>query len=351
MTRLQGLSVFCFIAILGAALGYAFRRPATIAPKNEETVRLSIPPGALIIGTVWEDDRFDWTVPIENKEAVPVEVASFSRSCNCLSIEPEAFVLEPGERRNLHLQIDLLAKQTKPSGEVSISLYPHLKMMSEAELAKRRPPKWTLKGQIRRVLALDRSVYLGRYSELAQPLPAREIPIEVLVPLQSLSVECSLPSFTASVELPSSGQGKTVLRLVQSTSLPEGPIQGTVTLKPVRQKGKPLPVRRLEIAGKIVPDVEAVPPAVQVGGRRLGEMFEEVVVLRSMTGKTLGTVRAETNGEGLSVEADKQSGSYRVRQKVCGEGSQTNWIRFFTKPDKHTITIMVPISYTGIATQ
>jgi len=183
---------------------------------------------------------------------------------------------------------------------------------------------------------------------LSQPLPVREIPLEVLVPLESLSVGWSLPNFAVSIESLSHGQGKAVLRLTQSASLPIGAFQGTITLKPVLQKGKTLPARQLQFTGNIVPDVESVPPAVQVGGRRMGETFEDVVVLRSLTGKALGTVRAEAEGEGLSVEAVKEGGSYRIRQKVCREGSQTNYVHFITESGKHPVTVTVPVSYTGI---
>jgi hypothetical protein len=348
MTRTRAIGVCCSVAIcVGAVLGWAFRRSASPAPRKEDIVRLSIPPDALNMGTVWEDEDFSWTVPIENQEATSVEVESFSRTCNCLSVEPESFVLGPDERRELRLRIDL-ASQTKPNGEVAVQLYPRLKTLPGTELAKRRAPEWTVKGQVRRVLVLDRQVDLGRHAEFSQPLPARNIPIEVLVPLESLSAHCNLASVAASVELPPHGEGKTVLRLAPAAMLPVGAFQGTVTLKAVRKGGKALPARKLEFAGKIVPDVEAVPPAVQVGGRRLGETFEEIVVLRSMTGRALAHVSAEAEGEGLSVEAVEGGEGYRLRQKVCGVGSQTNRIRFSTASGKRPVTIAVPVSYTGI---
>ena len=89
----------------------------------------------------------------------------------------------------------------------------------------------------------------------------------------------------------------------------------------------------------------------QVGGRRLGETFEEVVVLRSMTGRAMGEVRAEAQGDGLSVEAVKAGGSFRIRQRVIGVGTQTNQVRFATVSGKHPVTITVPVSYTGIEAQ
>lgn len=348
MKRIRTICTFCVVATyLGAVLGYAFRSHVSSPSRDEATVRLSIPAEALDMGTVWEDDRFAWTVPIENQEAVSIEVTSFGTSCNCLSIEPKSFVLGSGARRELHLQIDL-TKQTKPSGDVSVPLYPHLKSMPGTELEKRRPPEWTVKGRVRRILRLDRSVDLGRHSELSQPVPERSIPIEILVPLETLSAECNLANILASVELPTHGEGMTVLRLKQTATLPVGAFHGTIALKAARKGGKPFAARKLAFSGKIVSDIEAVPPAVQVGGRRLGETFEEVVVLRSMTGRAMGEVRAEAKGEGLSIEAVKAGGGYRIRQRVSGVGYQTNQVRFATTSGKHPVTIAVPVSYTGI---
>jgi hypothetical protein len=346
--RFRTICIICAAAAyLGAVLGYAFLRPAYAPSREEATVHLSIPAEALEMGTVWEDDRFAWTVPIENRETLPIEVASFSTSCNCASIAPESFVLEPGERCELHLDIDL-TKQTKPNGEVSISLFPRLKTTPGSELEKRRPPQWTVKGHVRRILKLQRKVELGRCSEFSQPMPVRSIPIEILTPLESLSAQCNSTNFSTWIELPPSGEGKATLFIKQSKSLPVGEFHGTVTLKATRKGGKLLPARKLEFTGRIVPDIQAVPPVVQVGGRRLGEIFEDVVVLRSMSGKALGAMRAEAEGEGLSVEADKESGGYCIRQKVCREGSQTNRVRFVTESGKHPVTIAVPVSYTGI---
>jgi hypothetical protein len=347
MARTRAIGMICVVAAcLGAVLGWAFRRPAHSVHGDEVIVRLSIPPDALNLGTIWENEDFMWTAPIENREAEPIEVKSFGKTCNCLSIEPQSFVIRPGERRELRLHIDLIS-QTKPTGEVAVRLWPQLRANSGTELAKHRAPEWTVSGQVRRALALDRSVYLGRHSELAQPLLARTIPIEVLVPLESLSAQCDVPGFTASVELPQ-GKDKTVLRLTPPSYLSVGAFQGTIRLKPVLKGGEALPAREIRFSGKIVPDVEVVPPVVQVGGRGLGETFEELVVLRSIAGRMLAAVRAETEGEGLSVEAIEGGGSYRIRQRVCGVGLQTNRVHFHTESDGRPVAIVVPVSYTGL---
>lgn len=109
-----------------------------------------------------------------------------------------------------------------------------------------------------------------------------------------------------------------------------------------------LPVRELPFGGKIVSDLEAVPPAVQVGGRHLGETFEEVVILRSLSGRMLAAVRAEAEGDGVSVEAMENSGQYRIRQKVCGRGSRTNQVCFRAETAGRPAAVSIPVSYTGV---
>jgi hypothetical protein len=203
------------LAILTSLLGM-FGLVFWLAMKSREmlvrpTVALWVPPEALRIGTPWETENFEWVLPVENHEAVPIEVESFSRSCTCLSVEPKAFTIAPGARQELRLNLDLIS-QRKPSGEVDIQLMPQLKTREGQPQAKKFPPVWEIKGQVRRVLECDRRAYLGRHSELSQPLKLRTIPIKSLVPLESISAECDLPGWIASVRELKGGERELRLR-------------------------------------------------------------------------------------------------------------------------------------------
>jgi hypothetical protein len=127
-----------------------------------------------------------------------------------------------------------------------------------------------------------------------------------------------------------------------------GTIAGIVTLKPVLKRGKSIPARRIRFTAKILPDASLEPPSVQVGGRHLGDSFEEVVVLRSLTGRMITNVRAEAHGAGLSVEKLRESGPFRITQRVCGLGTQTNEIRFSAEIAGRSFTVQLPVSYTGV---
>jgi hypothetical protein len=297
------------------------------------------------MGTIWEDEQFAWTVPIENHEATPIEVASFGTSCNCLSVEPSSFVLAPGERRELRMRINLTS-QVKDTGEVAVGLWARLKK-DNREPGESLGPEWMIVGQVRRVLKFNRRLfYVGQHSELAQPLPVQTIPLEVLVPLQSLSAECDLAGFTTKVEAVK--EGKALLELRSVTPRPLGPFEGSISLNPVLKGAQHLPVQRLHFEGRIVPDVEAVPPEVLVGGRALGETIEDVVLLRSLTGRELVNVRAEAEGEGLAIEALEGSHRLRIRQKVMATGSCTNRIRVYAQASGQKVETIVPVTYTGV---
>jgi hypothetical protein len=347
---MRGIKIFSLLCAaiigLGAALGWGLKHSSFLLHSSgAESTKLWIPPDALNMGTIWESEEFAWTVPIDNHELSPIEIQSFGSTCNCLSIEPQSFVLGPGQRRDLYLKIDLTS-QVKPTGEVSVGLWPVLKNQHtkpEGPIG----PEWQIAGQVRRVLKFDRRIYLGQHSELAQPLPVRSIPIEVLVPLVSLSAKSDLAGFSAKVERLEGA--KTIVHLSSVTKRDLGAFKGTVTLWPIVKGGERLPAQRLEFEGRIVSDVEAVPPVVQVGGRLLGESFEEIVQLRSLTGRALVGVRAEVEGDGLTVECVEAGQRYRIRQEVSSLGTCTNRARFSALVSGHKVDCMVPVSYTGVA--
>jgi hypothetical protein len=85
-----------------------------------------------------------------------------------------------------------------------------------------------------------------------------------------------------------------------------------------------------------------------VGGRVLGDAFEDFVVLRSLTGRDLVGVRAEPEGEGLAVEPLEDKLHFRVRQKVMCRGSSTNRVHFYAKVAGRDVECILPVSYTGV---
>ncbi len=341
------LQRWCLIGVVAVGSGVAMftLRTRGSAPAGATPVRLEAPAGAFDMGEIWESEEFAWTVPVENREPVAVEIEGYSASCACVAIEPQAFALGAGDRRDIRLTIDLSPKsKALADADVSVVLRPRLK--PDAAGNARPGPEWKITGRVRRALAVDGSAYFGRHSVLAQPLPALSVPFDALVPLESVAASIDAPGFAATIDFRPPDQKNATLRVAATTPLPVGAFEATVSLRATRD-GAALPPRRVRVAGRIVPDVEPDPPAVQVGGRRIGEAFEEVVSVRSLTGRAVKIVRVEVEGEGLTVAPAEEAGWYRVRQTVRRSGTQTNHVRFAIEPIGSQQTVDLPVSYTG----
>jgi hypothetical protein len=241
---------------------------------------LVIQPHYLDIGTLWDDDHYSWSLPVENREAETVSIDHFSTSCNCLSTTPSRLELASGEKRDVRLSIDLASK-SGPKGDVSV----RLRAMT---VDGRMGPLWEVHGRVKQLLSTDKFLYLGRHSGLAQPLAPRRITIVSSAPLRSLTAETTLESLEASVEHAAAGKDTYVLTVSTDKKLSVGTVEGAVILKPVLADGQVLPPRRISVRGEIVPDLEAVPAGLQIGRRRLGDLIEESVTLRSLTGRPPG---------------------------------------------------------------
>jgi hypothetical protein len=340
------------LVILGAVLAVAAGTVAArrlSAPRNGtpgpegEVARLSVPEDRLDLGPVWESDEVYLTLPIENQESGPVEVESFSATCNCLSVEPRSFALRPGERRELRLRLDLTTKQSQ--GE-NIGVRLTAKLNPGASGGKRLGPEWRVSGTLRRVLEVEPAVYLGRHSELSA-VPPQVVPVRALVPLASLSARSDIPGVDVSVRPPPAGSATHSVVITSTQPTPVGAFEWSITLHPVARSGESLPPRRVGVRGSIVPELDPHPPAIQVGGRRVGEAFEEVVVLRALSGQPLGPVRAEAEGEGLSVEPAGDA-QFRVRQSVRRPGTQSTRVRFWTEVAARRVEVVVPVEYAGL---
>ena len=345
MKRFRMMSLACAAVALFVVGRLGYNTWWLNSPPSSPRVQLAVPEDLLDLGTVWETDAYDLTLPIENLESFPVTVEKFGSSCTCISINPDSFTIDPGGRRDVQLKLDLTAKKDwDAKDETTVRLWPIVKVGPEG--GDRRGPEWMIHARCRRAFTVPGSTFLGRCSELAQPIPPQNIPITVLVPLESLTATCDLAGFATSIETIS--EKSRLLRLTATSSLPVGAFKGMVILRPALAGGNLLPIRRIRFNGTIVSDVELDPLAVQVGGRHLKESFEELVSLRSLTKKVVTVICVEADGEGLFVTPEGGQ-RYRVRQVVCQPGTQLNHVRFTVESGGNHSTVELPVVYTGLS--
>jgi hypothetical protein len=137
------------------------------------------------------------------------------------------------------------------------------------------------------------------------------------------------------------------LQLVLSVpeKLPLGAVESTVQFKAKLSKGGEW-ASSLPVSGRIVPDVEASPPAFPGGGRTIGESFEFDVSLSSLARKPFSVRSAKAVGNGLSVTA--KEGRYVVRQDCVAVGEQAGMIEFEIEGADGRYATKVAVNYTGL---
>jgi len=341
---LSGLGAATFVACTAGAGFVLYQSTVSSRSASQPVAKFSVPEESLQVGTVWEDERFQTSIPVTNNEPFSVDVASFSASCDCLSIEPASFRIDPAETRKLSLCVDLTS-QAAISEKFSVRFTPLLAHGPSG--GPTRGPQWSLTGTVRRALLFQqKTYYLGRHSELAQPMPQLVIPVQAAVDLKALSVESDHPSISTEVGPNTAGNYTVTIRWL--SELPVGPFNATVTLRPIHSTGDPLPVRRLLVQGTIVPDIETAPPTIAAGGRRIGETFEESVTIRSITGRALTDIQSKAEGAGLTVSELGGPSAYLVRQHVLGQGTVTNQVRFSAKTGGKPVSFCLPVNFTGV---
>lgn len=105
--------------------------------------------------------------------------------------------------------------------------------------------------------------------------------------------------------------------------------------------------------GRIVSNAEAIPAAVHLGARSLGEEARETVTLRPRTEEGFTLERVETRGPGLRLAAParQEGASYYIdlAQKVLKQGDQTTWLRLHVRFDSgRRGRVDVPVRYYGL---
>jgi hypothetical protein len=271
--RWRARGYFAATLLVVAAASYVFGLRAT-------GKALSIENASLDFGEVWENAKFDWTLPIRNTTADPIEVLSFSTSCSCLDVRPQSFVVQPGQAQRLTLTLDL-TRVFRPDGPdqltSEISFVPTIMghpLQNEG---------WRLKGKVRKLLRpFPMSIRLpDQLTKGVDCMAEAKATVFASVPLDDLLAESTSKDISVTVHKRSPEHFEIVTRA--SPRLPIGPFQHKIILKPVADK-KELPEKAITITGEMHAEVEALPSRVLFGAHVGGERLRQTVRLVSRSG-------------------------------------------------------------------
>ncbi|MBX9583362.1 MAG: DUF1573 domain-containing protein [Gemmataceae bacterium] len=332
-------AVLVALVAVGALFGFQFRtaREPAVAAKPADPV--VVPDGRGWFGEVWLTNDFAWSFPVVNRAERPVSVRNVTGSCNCLSVTPRDFTVEPGESQTVEVRIDFTVKPRKDENAAFALDYEY----SAGPESAPREGRWVLSGKVRPLLALSAPLHLGRRSVLAQPLPPLSVEGRTATAHASVTATPVGPGLRAEVVY-GDADDRFRLTVTPSEAYPVGRVERAVLLKVELASGE-VRTERIPVTGLIVPDAEPSPLGYPAGGRLVGETFEFDVTLSSATGTPFSVVGVRAVGDGLAVTP--ADGRYIVRQTCTAEGVQAGRIDFEVEAADGRYMTTVAVDYTG----
>lgn len=330
------------------------RRPA---PRADVTIYgLMVPAEMLDLGEVWEQDGFTWELPVRNVTTADIRIERIANSCSCTSVEPKSLVVPAGQTRTVRLTISLREKQpsARPAGQArdfSVKLWP---TVQGASVGLEGLGSWTLRARVKTLLRTEpRSIDFGRNSFLVQPLNPRQVTVEAAIPLRSLSATIDDPRLSTEVRPDPTGPNRYVVMVHPGRQMSVGSIRGSIRLVPRGRGDEALPSQELPVVGQILNDVQASPPQVAFGIRRVGEEVDDTVFLSSLTGSTFTVKSVKTSSPSQKVVPDETAGpmsvAYRVRQRITSAGEQQGRLVFvIAGPGGQESEVVVDVQYRGM---
>jgi hypothetical protein len=99
-------------AVAGTLTGHCLRA-AKPPPTKSANAGLRVDPKFLDFGEVWEQDRFEWNLPIQNQSSQPTIVTGLHGSCTCQSMNPLEFTIPAGGHQQIQVVLVLRSRASR----------------------------------------------------------------------------------------------------------------------------------------------------------------------------------------------------------------------------------------------
>lgn len=316
LITLAGVGVAAVACTLtGRALWPA--RHAQPAPPETERPALTIDPRHLNFGEVWETDRFEWTVPVQNEADLPLRVAPLNNSCGCVGLFASE-VIPPNGTTPIKFVIDLRERcasvEPKATRDVSIQV-----SLGGDAASRVKEIGVELRGRVKSALLVPaKLIDFGLLPPTAN-LPTRVVPIRALRELSDIAVAVDRGSVSAELKPVVPGQWELFVR--PTAPLVVGRHEAKVTLAPTTQAGEKVPPVVVPVAFDVLHDIQPDTSTVVLGAARVGETVSGTFTISSQSGYQF--VPPTCAGAILVNElgVPRASHTFRVERTVEGTGN------------------------------
>lgn len=280
------------IAALALMLGWWKYFPA---PGLISLVRpiLVVSPESLNIGTVAEQDKLEWDLPISNVSAHAVTISRFERECYCTKIQPESLTIPAHTTSTVHFTIDptnLAPASTTEldQREINIGISINVRaIIQEDGRVSAGHVDWRLTAMMQQYLTvLPRKVSIDtpivRESEFSPIL----IQVTSREPVKGLQLRSSSSDFVLNMLTRDDSTRQTFeITVTPVPTIPLGRIECDLFITPVLADGTLGHRKTVPIIGTVVEDIALVPPRFNFGRIQLGLLSSGEVTISSRTNK------------------------------------------------------------------
>jgi hypothetical protein len=313
---------------------------------------LFIDPNELALGEVHETTAYSLRLNVRNLTEKTKVVTGFQGSCACASIEPREMRLPPGGVGAISLVIDLTMRSPDHSGLSRRAFSLRIDPIFADDFAP--STGWVVAADVLSDVTVEttRVGFAEGCVARGEPIVWR-VRVRTHTPLAGLTADVQPASAGAASLLPV-GPSELSLAISPSPTLPPGPFDFKVFLRPIGTDGQSLPPIRVEVDGEMQATVRAFPRTVLCGEVETPGAVTAEVVLTLPPGTEWQVGRIECDSEATDVVAlgpGPDGGLlYRITHPVTQAGDHLTGVRLVVHgPDDRKEVVRVELRYHGRA--
>jgi hypothetical protein len=318
-------SLIALLIVITGAASYFF---AYKLPGSEATIDEGVPLTAenVDIGTQPETQHYVHHFRIKNLAGESIRIARLGSTCDCADLSPDRDITVPANESveiaaTLRLQARSDCSGLNSSDRKAIPIWAYYSRNGKEEKAS-----WAIECTIlQSIVPKEPIVSLGMQS-IQLPDLIRTTEILASEEVQRIDCEGSLHWSLQIDEMPSRAPRVFAAKLYWKGERKPAKFDELISLRPIDREGKSMSVKQIRCIGEWVEDVISVPRVVAFGRRRLGEIGEEAIRFRSLTGAKFEIESRKTDDKTIAIERhqDKQGPFFLIKKQFDRDGEQSS---------------------------
>ncbi|HET6572018.1 MAG TPA: DUF1573 domain-containing protein [Fimbriiglobus sp.] len=331
-------------------LGTLVAGPGSVPTQLPNVGGLHIDAKYLDLGEVWETPEHVAVVPVQNVSSAPITVAEFATSCDCSGVEPKSVTLQPGQRADLTVKLDLTHRLPYQFGLARRPVTVRIDPVFGGDYAP--STGWELKAVVRSRVSVNatRLDFMDLCTHAGTPA-SRTVRATAHVPLARLEA-VAVPN-AAAVRVTPEPSGELDIVVTPDPGLPVGPFRFEVRTTAVTPDGVAHRCATIPVCGEMQPATRVTPGVVLLGERAVNSTAEaEVIVRLPGVGWSVERIEVESLDTVVKkVDSDADGTQrYRVVQRIARTGDQTAAIDFVVRrPGGEVGKVDATVCYYGLA--